>query len=499
MTDVTDSSDPRDAALEQAITGALGARAGTVDVPADAWAQLDARRATGARTARGTWIRSAIPTLAVAAATVLLVGVGAALRGPAPAETTVTATIPPTTVTEPVTEPVPDAVTVPGPTPTTTPPPSSPPTSTTIPTTGARPPATWADIDLGSLTLPTAACVEAYRMPGETFTLTGGHAGALPSRDETATSANVGPGVELLAPAVFGDLDGDGRDEAVIQILCGLAYSDGLSNSVVVLRLVDGRPAVAALLLDSGTGASIDRPVVDDDRSPVRYESGPAGYDSAQDVAVEGGLLRVTWRQFDLGFAGITATVRYRIADGRAAIVGTPVRVPVPFPDFLAIRHTDVRAMTLPLASRRICASFLDPLGPLADAHLVGGTAGLTAPDGHPVDGSITITDVRYGEVAWNPAVDADGSPIEPQQEDAVVLVSCRRGGDTFVTPAVATLRDGRPVLLVDLGPIVGMQGVSAIDAKPQTLDVVVTWANGAVTAYGWTGSGYVPTAIPAS
>ena len=72
---------------------ALGARVGPVDVPADAWLQLDARRAAGERgSTRPGWVRTAMPILVVAAVTALLVGVGAALRPTPSVETTVPAT-----------------------------------------------------------------------------------------------------------------------------------------------------------------------------------------------------------------------------------------------------------------------------------------------------------------------------------------------------------------------------------------------------------------------
>jgi hypothetical protein len=197
------------------------------------------------------------------------------------------------------------------------------------PTTPPAAPASIRSVDLDSATYPTAACPPAYRLPGGTFTMRGGHAGAPfdgPSRGES------GIGVDRRAET-YGDLDGDGREDVAVHLNCGIARSDGLSDGVAVMGLRDGRLHTLAAIPDSGVPATGVEDVTHPDgsvtREPVALE-----YQVVTGMHVADGLLEVQWLQSMLGGdalgQGYNVTVTYRIHDGRADQVRVSERVPRP-------------------------------------------------------------------------------------------------------------------------------------------------------------------------
>ena len=330
-------------------------------------------------------------------------------------------------------------------------------TELTVPTTGAVPSTTTGlkatvsirSVDLANATYPTTACPVDYRLPGDTFTLVNGMAGSRPDQ-MGEPRPDLMRGVDLQG-VTYGDVTGDGIEEAMVRLRCYIPNSDGISTGVVVMGMNGDQLVTVAVLPDSMVPAVGTRVVVDDDRTPVRLEPRALDIEGAAEVRVVNGQLVVRWTQVAFGGdafgSGYDVTVVYRIDGHGASVVGQPTRTVIPSdptPERLAayaIRTTDLRSLTLPLAAEgrssadRVCPAVFDPVGPVRDATLHDGTAVVAAADGHLLDATVTIDDTRYAFTDPDP------------YEDALLTVRCTAGDQSATTTVVVRWVDGAPVI----------------------------------------------------
>jgi hypothetical protein len=187
--------------------------------------------------------------------------------------------------------------------------------------------------DLANATYPTAACA-AYCLPGDTFTLVDGRAGSPP---DLTTLPQPWPtdtrGVELGAVA-YGDLTGDGAEDAAVVLTCYLANSDALTRGVAVVTMTPTGPATIAMLPRSQVPALGVFVVHDEHGTPIGLEERELQYDLAEQIQITDGLLVVHWFQTSLGGDalgdGYDVTARYRIGPEGAVLAGPPDRHVVP-------------------------------------------------------------------------------------------------------------------------------------------------------------------------
>ncbi|WP_433030732.1 hypothetical protein [Actinomycetospora sp. CA-053990] len=98
-------------------------------------------------------------------------------------------------------------------------------------------------VDWGDATLPGSVC----RSPAP-IRLRGGEALAVPSSFD-GPSANYPQDVHVdVSTVVYGDLTGDGRDEAALPLICNNHDSTAAGTTVVTALLLDGSSGEAALL-----------------------------------------------------------------------------------------------------------------------------------------------------------------------------------------------------------------------------------------------------------
>jgi len=312
-----------------------------------------------------------------------------------------------------------------------------------------------------NFTYPTSICPPSLTLFAPTFTLVDGESRTIqrwPDGGEVSL-------VFLLDPEVlYGDVTGDGVDEAIVQIMCAPEGTDGVKDDAVIVSSVNGVPTVIGSLSVSGTATPglLHRA----DGAPVN-EIPWEQIDSMQAVD---GQLRVRWLQTEspMGYQNTSTrkvTVTY-LWDGSTFVpVGqsdvevlpprvdpTPTTTPTPTstpptdpppppttapPLDQAIRSADLRNVVVPLAHegrtswQAVCYWRFGDL-PVTDTRLVNGSAVIRDGSGNPLDASISMPgEVQYAEVT--------GDIVE----DAVVRMRCTKADVTVDTFAVFALRNG--------------------------------------------------------
>lgn len=164
------------------------------------------------------------------------------------------------------------------------------------------------DLDFAAIAQPGVACSDA--LPGATPRTIGVAAGESALLDE-ANLAQLTVDPEVL----YGDLDGDGRDEAVVRSTC--AYGANGAEDTVQVWSANGR---LPMLVDTITGAPDS--VADDSRFPP----------PVLDVAVDGDELQVTFGVYADDAPNCCpssqAVVTYGL-DGGLSVVGRPRVEPI--------------------------------------------------------------------------------------------------------------------------------------------------------------------------
>jgi hypothetical protein len=159
------------------------------------------------------------------------------------------------------------------------------------------------DVDFGEVAPPGSACAEGLRFtPPAAIPVAQGRSPVLDIG--RFTRLEVDPGV------AYGDLDGDGSDEAVVHVVCTYG-ANGAEDTVHVWTQTRGRTVHVASLIE-----------------PPRSVTGPLP-PAVDDVAVDGGRVRVTWTQYAVGDpnccpSGLT-TVTYELDGDGLDRVGRPV------------------------------------------------------------------------------------------------------------------------------------------------------------------------------
>jgi hypothetical protein len=170
------------------------------------------------------------------------------------------------------------------PAPDTTPTTPAPTTSTSPP-----PPADLSREALANATYPVEVCaVEQGVAATSTVTLVDGSA-TVPFRDPEL--AHTFAYHYDLTDVLYGDLTGDGQEDAVVRMRCALEASDGIWDVFVLVSDDGGQPAVLTWRDDSGfpTQASVTQP----DGTVEEWTR----FETVLDVWVDGGRLFVRWNQ----------------------------------------------------------------------------------------------------------------------------------------------------------------------------------------------------------
>jgi hypothetical protein len=300
---------------------------------------------------------------------------------------------------------------------------------------------------------------------------------------------------------VVGDLDGDGRREAVARFMCGAMNSDWLTWFVAVLH--EGPGAMEVLATRSGSGArpTTLHPTVADDRTEEVVMRTVELIDAAARVSlVDGRLVAVTWDQHD-GVGGpagsFEQSVTYRWTGSELAVERIGERRYVDGatigPEDYAIRRAGIRSMTLPLAAAgrddrsSLCADVFSPAGPLPDVTFVNGVA--TVPDaaGPGRDGTIRLETIYYRRLAFD------------LPEDALVVVTCEVPQGMMRRVAVIRVVNGRPTVIDVVRPRLFEQS-AAMEIAPFVSDrMTLLWWTGRpqdgpeYTMHRWDGSHFVP------
>jgi hypothetical protein len=159
------------------------------------------------------------------------------------------------------------------------------------------------DVDFGDVAPPGSACAEGLRFtPPAAIPVAQGRSPVLDIG--RFTRLEVDPGV------AYGDLDGDGSDEAVVHVVCTYG-ANGAEDTVHVWTQTRGRAVHVASLTE-----------------PPRSVTGPLP-PAVDDVAVDGGRVRVTWTQYAVGDPNCCpsrlTTVTYELDDDGLDRVGRPV------------------------------------------------------------------------------------------------------------------------------------------------------------------------------
>jgi hypothetical protein len=450
-----------DDALADGVRAALAERAGGATVSPDAWTRIEAARGAGpgeARSARVIPFRRHTPLLAAAAAVIAMLVLATLTRAEDASQNVGTrggegrehTAAPGPEPVEPAPEreaPVPDGVVPPG----TTPRPAD-----QVARNDVR------SLNLGAATFPVSLC-PTIRPPGTEFTLRSGR----------ADGGDIGV---VLLESVYGDVTGDGRDEAVGSFRCGHDRSDVFEDVVAVLGESGGKPVVLATARSSGadtTGWFVVQPVPA--TGDVSLANAPMS-ETVTGVAVVGGRVEVRYLQDSMGGGeaygdGYTVTARFALDGSALRADGAPSRVALPYKSpreftlaYHAIRKADLGRLTVPLAGGGVCGEVLADLGPLRDADLAGGKATVTG-----TDGQARAASVELGPFIYESATAGKGV------EDAVAIVRCRRGDRLAAVPVLVRLVEGRPrVVDVVVPPLAGQVAVGV--ASQDKYHLVVTW-----------------------
>jgi hypothetical protein len=167
-------------------------------------------------------------------------------------------------------------------------------------------PANIRAVDFGEVAPPGSACAEGLRFTPPA---------AIPVDRGRSPVLDIGRFTQLeVDPDVaYGDLDGDGDDEAAVHVVCNYG-ANAAEDTVHVWTLSRGRPVHVASLTE-----------------PPRSITGPLP-PGVTDVAIEGGRVEVTWTHYAEGDpnccpSGLT-TVGYALDGDRLDRVGRPVTRP---------------------------------------------------------------------------------------------------------------------------------------------------------------------------
>jgi hypothetical protein len=121
--------------------------------------------------------------------------------------------------------------------------------------------------------------------------------------------------LEIDGDVVYGDLNGDGRDEAVVHTVCAYG-ANGAQDTIQVWSLDSGSAEVSANLGE-----------------PPASVSGPLPSTAKEIEVDDDGALVVTWTHYDEDdpscCPGWESTVRYMVTGSKVTPVGNPVTRPV--------------------------------------------------------------------------------------------------------------------------------------------------------------------------
>jgi hypothetical protein len=157
------------------------------------------------------------------------------------------------------------------------------------------------DVDFSSVAQPGTACAEGLRItPPRRISVNQGRSGLLDLGRLTR--------LEIDGAVVYGDLNGDGSDEAVVHALCTFG-ANGAQDTIQVWSV-----------------NSDDDPVLVDSLSePPARVTGPFP-PAVKDIAVRNGQLLVTWTHYRDGDPNCCASqqtvLRYELDDGALDQVG---------------------------------------------------------------------------------------------------------------------------------------------------------------------------------
>jgi hypothetical protein len=305
-------------------------------------------------------------------------------------------------------------------------------------------------VDLSNFTYPSGLC--RFDVDQPSFTLVNGHAEPI-----NAATGQHDLIFLMVGTPMYGDVTGDGADDALVQVTCGHYVGEGEASTLVLVSNVDGTPTVLTWLKASGTARERSWA---SNYGPQTY----LPYESIVDAHITAGALVVRWNQ-SVGVLDVpdyeqrNMTVTYRwdgTAFNPAGETDVEVILPKPLPTTSTtappepvmdqmIRSVDIGNVTLPLAHdgrnswQAVCYWRFGDL-PVTDTRLVDGSAVILDAAGNPLDASVKLSgEVHYAEVT--------GDLVE----DAVVRIGCTKGGLTIDTYAVFALRNGSMVMIDSL------------------------------------------------
>jgi hypothetical protein len=152
------------------------------------------------------------------------------------------------------------------------------------------------DADLRGMPVPAAWC------DGLTGVVDGTAGAANPGEGKAASS----PAFKLEDDVVYGDVDGDGVEDAVALLSCFWWNSDAAETHVAIFSIREGRPTVVGTIDDAGVQhATIDG-------------LGSVTYPKASNVRLEGDHVVVDWANEEL--PATTTTVRYLVMNGTPTV-----------------------------------------------------------------------------------------------------------------------------------------------------------------------------------
>jgi hypothetical protein len=158
-------------------------------------------------------------------------------------------------------------------------------------------------VDFGEVAPPGSACAEGLRFTPPA---------AIPVANGRSTVLDIGryTRLEVDPNVAYGDLDGDGDDEAVVHVVCGYG-ANGAEDTVHVWTQRGGRTVHVASLTE-----------------PPRSVTGPLR-PALDDIAVDGRRIEVTWTRYADDDPNCCpselTTVTYELDGGTLDRVGRPV------------------------------------------------------------------------------------------------------------------------------------------------------------------------------
>jgi LppP/LprE lipoprotein len=158
-------------------------------------------------------------------------------------------------------------------------------------------------VDFGEVAPPGSACAEGLRFTPPA---------AIPVANGRSTVLDIGryTRLEVDPNVAYGDLDGDGDDEAVVHVVCGYG-ANGAEDTVHVWTQRGGRTVHVASLTE-----------------PPRSVTGPLR-PALDDIAVDGRRIEVTWTRYADDDPNCCpselTTVTYELDGGTLDRVGTPI------------------------------------------------------------------------------------------------------------------------------------------------------------------------------